>query len=168
MPRYTMKQDWIQFGRDYTVADDDGETAFIIDGHVFAIGDKLTIYDGARNEQAVVSQRLLAWGPTYEVYRGDRHVATVKKSLFTFFSCDFTIDIPGPDDITAEGDFMEHEYCFKRGGSEVAHVSKRWLALRDAYGIDIQSHVDPVLILAGAVVIDLCCHEKRGHGSHGH
>lgn len=162
MGRYQMKQDWFSIGRDYTVKDDNGDTAFRVDGHVFAIGDKLTIYDAAGNEAALVTQKLLAWGPTYEVWRGDERLAVVKKSVFTLFRCEFTIDVPGPDDFVAQGDFFEHEYEFRRGAHLAAHVSKSYFAMRDVYGIDVAYGIDPVLMVAGAVVIDLCCHEHKG------
>lgn len=162
MSRFQMKQDWISIGRDYTVKDDNGDVAYTVDGHVFAIGDKLTIED-ARGNEVLVTQKLLSWGPTYEVWRGDERLAVVKKSFFTFFRCEFTIDVPGPDDYVAEGDFFEHEYEFRRGGHLAAHVSKRYFAMRDVYGIDVAAGVDPLLIVAGAVVIDLCCHDAKDH-----
>jgi uncharacterized protein YxjI len=43
----------------------------------------------------------------------------------------------------------------------VATVSKKWLTLRDTYGVDVADGEDPVLILASAVVIDQVCHGKK-------
>ena len=37
-------------------------------------------------------------------------VAIVKKALFTFFRCRFTVDVPGPDDLEAQGDLGDAEY----------------------------------------------------------
>ena len=71
------------------------------------------------------------------------------------------MDVPGPDDLTAEGDFADWEYVVSRGGRPVATVSKRFFALTDTYGIDVADGEDDVLILAAAVVIDQCCHERR-------
>jgi uncharacterized protein YxjI len=68
------------------------------------------------------------------------------------------VDVPGPDDLEAEGDFLDHEYSFTRGGRLVATVSKRWFSWTDTYGIDITSGEDDVLILASAVVVDMACH----------
>jgi uncharacterized protein YxjI len=91
----------------------------------------------------------------------DRVVAVVKKQLFTLFRCKFTVDVPGPDDLEAAGDFLEHEYGFERQGREVARVSKRWFSWTDTYGVDISAGEDDVLILATAVVIDMVCHEDK-------
>ena len=112
---------------------------------------------------AVIDQKLLSWGPTYEISRGGKQLALVKKSLFTLFSCKFTVDVPGPDDLEASGSFTDHDYAFVRGGHEVARVSKKWFALTDSYGVEIKEGEDDVLILASTVVIDMCCHpdEKK-------
>jgi uncharacterized protein YxjI len=87
--------------------------------------------------------------------------AVVKKELFTLFKCRFTVDVPGPDDLEATGDFMDHEYEFARGDRTVASVSKRWFTFRDTYGIDVAEGEDPVLVLASAVVVDMACHADK-------
>ena len=71
------------------------------------------------------------------------------------------IDVPGPDDLTADGDFWEHEYQFSRRGRVVATVSKRFFSWTDTYGVETAPEADDLLILASTVVIDLCCHGKK-------
>jgi len=160
MTRYVLRQDWLSFGDDYTIRDAEGRDVYVVDGRVLSLGDKLSFQDLQGRELAFISQRLLAWGPTYEISRDGQVVALVKKSVFTFFRCEFTVDVPGPDDLVAEGDFWEHEYQFTRGGRAVASVSKRFFSWTDTYGVETTPEVDDVLILASAVVIDLCCHAK--------
>ena len=109
-------------------------------------------------ELAFIREKLLSWGPTYEITRDGKLLAVVKKQLFTLFHCKFTVDVPGPDDLEAEGNFTDMEYTFTRGGSRVAEVSKRWFAFADTYGVDIADGEDEVLILASTVVIDMICH----------
>jgi uncharacterized protein YxjI len=121
----------------------------------------------AGNELAFISQKFLSWGPTYEIYRGSQLAAVVKKSLFTFLHCRFCVDVPGPDDLEAEGDFLDREYSFSRDGRVVANVSKKWFSLTDSYGIEITDSEDAVVILASSVVIDMVCHEDR-QGGWGH
>jgi uncharacterized protein YxjI len=161
MGRYVMKQDWLSWGTDYTIRNDRGEDVLRVDGRAFSLGDRLSLEDLSGGELAFISQKLLSWGPTYEIWRGPELAAVVKKSLFTLFRCEFTVDVPGPDDLLAEGDFWEHEYEFTRGGRPAASVSKRFFSWTDTYGIDIGPGEDEVVILASAVVIDLCCHEKK-------
>jgi uncharacterized protein YxjI len=158
-----MKEKLIAMGQDFVIQDESGRDAWFVDGKAFSFGDKLVFKDMSGNELARIEQKLLAWGPTYEIYRGGQQVATVKKSLFTLFRSRFSVDVPGPDDLEAQGDFLDHEYTFTRGGQTVAQVSKRWLSLRDTYAIDVAPGEDDVLLLACAVVIDMASHKEDGH-----
>jgi uncharacterized protein YxjI len=159
--RFQMRQKMFSFGDDFAVTDETGREAFYIDGRAFSIGQKLSVLDADRNEVAFISQKLLAWGPTYEIYRDGALAAVVKKHLFTFLSCKFSVDVPGPDDLEAVGNFLDMEYVFNRSGGVAAVVSKRWFTLTDTYGIEIADGEDAALIIASAVVIDLVCHGDR-------
>jgi uncharacterized protein YxjI len=161
MARYLMRQKWFAFGDDFVVEDAHGHEAFFVDGAAFSWGKKLSVQAPRGHEVAFIAQKLLSWGPTYEILRGDEVLAIVRKQLFTFFRVRFSVDVPGPDDLEAEGDFLDHEYVMRRGDEVVARVSKRWFALTDTYGIDVTEGADDVLIVATAVVVDLCCHQPR-------
>jgi len=161
MARYQMKEKWISWGDDYVVRDESGREVFFIDGKAWSLGSKLAFQDMQGNELAFISQKLLSWGPTFEIYRGGTLAAVVKKKIFTLFRAVFTIDVPGPDDLTAEGNFFDHEYTFSRGARTVARVSKAYFSWTDSYGIDVSAGEDDILIIAAAVVIDQCSHEKK-------
>jgi uncharacterized protein YxjI len=161
--QYVMKEKWLALGNDFAITDSSGREVYYVDGRAFSIGEKLSFQDASRSEVAFIQQRLLSWGPTYEISRDGKVVATVKKKLFTLLRHRFFVDVPGPNDLEAKGDFFDHEYEFVREDRTVATVSKRWIALTDSYGIDVADGLDDVLILACAVVIDLCCHEQRNH-----
>ncbi len=156
--RYVIKQKLFSWGDDFYIQNAEGNNVFFVDGAAFSFGDKLSFQDLRGNELAFIQQKVFSWGPTYEIYRGGQLYAKVKKDLFTFFHCKFTVDIPGPNDLEAEGDFLDHEYCFTRHGRQVAQVSKQWFSWTDTYGVDTAPNEDDVLILASAVVIDMACH----------
>jgi uncharacterized protein YxjI len=158
--QFVLRQKWLSFGDDYTIQTPDGNTAYFVDGEAFSWGKNLALRAGGKDgpEVAYIAQKLLAWGPTYEIYRNGELFAVVKKEAFTFFKCAFTVDVPGPDDYEATGDFLDREYTFERNGAAVAQVSKTFFSLTDTYGIDIADGEDDITLLAAAVVIDLCCH----------
>ena len=165
MPRYRMRQKLFSLGDDFVIQDDRGNDRFYVDGKMISIGNKLSFQDMKGNELAYIRQKLLSWGPSYVVEFPGGGSATVKKHLFTLFRCAFTVDIPGPDDLEATGNLMDHDYRFERHGRTVAEVSKKWFTLRDTYGVDIADGENDVLILASTVVIDLCCHaDDKKHG----
>ncbi len=156
--RYLMKQKLFCWGDDFSIKNEAGTDVFFVDGKAFSFGDKLSFQDCQGNELAFIRQKVFAWGPTYEIHRDGELAAVVKKELFTLFRCRFTVDVPGPDDLEAQGDFLDMEYTFARDGRPVAEVSKRWFTWADTYGVDIADGEDDVLILASTVVIDMVCH----------
>jgi uncharacterized protein YxjI len=152
--RYQLRRKLFALGDDFTVKDETGADRYIVDGKVFSIGHKVVIEDMQGNEEATIHQRIIALLPTYEITRHGQELAEVRKKL-TLFREGFTVDIPGPDDLEVQGDLLDHEYVFTRGGQTVATVSKQWFSLMDSYGVEVASGVDDVLILASAIVIDL-------------
>lgn len=152
--RYIMKQKLLAWGDDFTIKDEAGADRFFVDGKAISIGDKLSFQDTSGNELAFIRQKMLAWGPTYEIYRGGQLFATVKEKISLLRRYKFFVDVPGPDDLEVAGDFWAHEYTFTRSGRAVAQVSMKWFAWADTYGVDIAPGEDDVLILACTVVIE--------------
>ena len=161
--RYVMKQKLFSFTDDYNITDAGGNPAYCVDGKFLSWGKNLSFQNMEQKELLHIQQKLLNWGPTYEITHNGELVAVVKKELFTIFHCVFHVDEPGHDSLTAEGNFNDHEYVFTRGGVQVGSVSKQWFTFADTYGVEVDGDEDPVLLLACTVVIDEACHgdEKR-------
>lgn len=157
--RYLLKQKLFSFGDDFTIKDDAGNAVFQVDGKAFKIlREKLAFEDMQGHELAFIRERLIALTPSYEILRNGECVAVVKKDLINLFRCGFTVDVPGPDDLEAQGSLLDHEYTFTRGSRTVATVSKKWFSFTDTYGVELEAGEDPVLILASTVIIDMICH----------
>ena len=163
--RFVLRQQILSWGDDFTIKDADGRPVYHIDGKVFSFGDKLSFNDMEGNQLVAIEQKLLRLGPQYEINRAGTTIAVVKKHLFTLLRTRFTVDVPGPDDLEAKGDFLDHEYTFERGGREVARASKKWISLADTYSLDIDDGEDAVLILAAAVVVDLVSHPDEDNSN---
>ena len=160
--RYQLKQRLLSWGDDFYIKDALGRDRYFVDGKAFSFGDQLSFQDLNGNELAFIKQQVFNWGPTYEISREGKVVAVVTKELFAFFHHRFTVDVPGPDDLEAEGNFTDHDYVFTRHGKVVATVSKEWFTFADTYGIEIADDEDQILLLASAVVVDQACHPDDG------
>ncbi len=158
--RYQIKEQFWAWGDDFQIFDDRGEPVYQVDGQAFSWGDKLSFQDMQGRELAFINQKMLSWMPTYEIWRGGRTFAEVKKE-FSWFKQEFTLDVPGPNDYSIKGKFWLHDYDFLRGGREVAHVSKAIWAWTDSYGVEIVGGEDDVAILCACIVIDQVLHEEK-------
>ena len=152
---YVIREKLFSVGDDFDVLDEHGTKVFHVDGKVLSARDKVVIQDVSGAEVAGVHRQLVALRPTYEIRIGGEKAAEVRKNLFTPFRDKFTIDVPGPDDLTMKGDLLDHEYVIERDGREVAAVSKRWLTVRDTYAVRVEAGEDPVLVIAAVLALDL-------------
>lgn len=162
--RYVIREKFFRLGEDSDITDESGSPVLHVDGKVFSLHDTLIMRDLNGNEVATVRRRLLSLRPTYEITRQGQEVAEVRKKLISPFVDRFTIDIPGPDDMTMVGSLLEHEFTIQRGGQVVATVSKHWISLTDTYGVDIAPGEDDILILASVLALDLA--EDDEHREH--
>jgi len=155
MSRYVVREKFFRLGDDSEITDDAGRTVLTVDGKALSLRDRLVLRDPDGREVAQVTRKLVALRPTYQVSIGGEEAAQVRKALFTPFRDRFTIDIPGPDDLEMNGDLFDHEFEVTRGGATVATVSKRWLSMRDTYGVEVAPGEDDVLVLAAVLALDL-------------
>jgi uncharacterized protein YxjI len=151
-----MKQKLFSVAKEFYIEDSAGQKVFRVHTKIFPPPFQFSFQDLSGNERARVRQKLLAWKPTYEIYRDGTLYATVKKELLDMLHYRYSVSIPGLDGFEArEGDLLKHEYSFTRQGHPVATVSKRWCNLTDTYGVETAEGEDDVLILACTAVIDI-------------
>jgi uncharacterized protein YxjI len=160
--RYSLKHKVFSFGRDSMIKNDHDQDLYLVDGAAISIGRRITIKDMKGQALASIHQEIIALTPTFEIDVKDGLSAKVSMKLLSLTDR-LKIDVPGSDDFEARGNLFHWEYAILRGGQEVAHVSKRWIALTDSYGIDIDNDQDQVFLLACAVVIDEIL-EMKEHG----
>ena len=172
--KYQVPLRWFAAANDEVrIVDERGRQAFRLDGELSAapasdgrpssaaaaIGRRLSFRDRRGDELAFVTRRQLpgAGGAAFEIYHGDDLQAVVRRDGCSPAQCRFMADGPGPDDLHAEGDLGGREYTFTREGRTVGRVSRKMMTVAGSYGVEVGRGEDEVLLLASAVVIDLCC-----------
>ncbi len=162
--KYVMDQKLLSIRDTYIIRDPEGNELGKIEKKLLSIGPKYTFHDHSGAEVGRIEGKVLALRPTYSILgpKGNL-IATLKKKLLTFLGSHYWFENPeGQEIMRAKGDFLAHEYQITdRTGNTLAHISKKWLSIRDSYGIDIIGEADRYLILAAAVCIDAIEHEKR-------
>ena len=155
--RFQMREKLISIGDDYWIEDEDGRRAYRVDGKALRIRKTFVLEDAAGNELAKLQERKLSVRDKMEIERGRETVATVRKRLVGIRDR-YLIDVKDGDDMTAKGNFVDHEYEIERDGDVVAKVSKKWFRIRDTYGVEIAGGEDEPLMLALTVALDDMSH----------
>ncbi len=152
--RYRMRAKLFAVGDDYWIETDDGEHAFKVNGKAMRMRDTFVLEGPSGEDLFKVQEKKLHVRDTMEIERGGEKVATVKKAMLTPLRDRFSIEIEGDGELSATGNIVDHEYEIERGNDKIAEISKRWLRVRDTYGIEIDPGEDQALILAVAACID--------------
>jgi uncharacterized protein YxjI len=164
--RYTLNKDLFARGDDYLIKDEADRDVYFIDGRGISLRNHLSFQNMHGIELAAIRQVAFSWGTQHELLREGKLVAKVTENSFGDGSCQFAVDVPGPDDPVAVGDFYNHEYSIKLGDQTLARVSRNRGAetasiTSSGFGIEVAEDADPVLMLASAIVIDLAANRPE-------
>jgi uncharacterized protein YxjI len=88
-----------------------------------------------------------------------RDVAVVKHALISPLRDKMSANMADGPDIEIRGNILNHEYTMERRGKRIAEVSKKWIAIRDTYTVEVDPGEDDALILALTVVVEQMCQE---------
>ncbi|QUH26365.1 LURP-one-related/scramblase family protein [Serpentinicella alkaliphila] len=157
--KYKIRQRILSFGDNFTIKNEFEEDKYIVRGKVFAIGDKLRIYDLVGNELVYIEQKVLRFIPEYNLYSGGRHLATVKKE-FTLLKPRFNIT-SSIGNYTINGGFFGYDFEIIKDGRAVASVNKKWISFADTYIAEIMEGEDQPFMLALVIVIDQVLHDRN-------
>jgi len=149
-----MREKLFAVGDDFWIETDGGERVFKVNGKAMRIRQTFVLENASGDELLRIQERKLTVRDKMEIERDGHTVATVKKALVSPLRDRFSIEVAGGGDLHAKGNFVDHEFEIERDGDKVAEISKRWLRVRDAYGIEIAPGEDDALILAMTVCID--------------
>jgi uncharacterized protein YxjI len=161
MSRYVMREKFLAFGDDFWIEDDAGERVFRVDGKALRMRKTLKLEDLDGNELCKIQERKLRVRDTMEIEAPDgSRMGLIQKALVTPLRERLEVEVPDQPELKVRGNILDHEYRIKRDGEKIAEVSKKWLRMRDTYGIEIEPGQDEILILAVAVALDALEHDR--------
>jgi uncharacterized protein YxjI len=154
-----MREKLVAFGDDFWIEDADGERAFKVNGKALRVRKTLIVETPSGDELFTIRERKLSIRDKMTIERRGDVYATVHKALVSPLRQRFKVELDGGGELTAHGNIVDHEYKIERDGHTVAEISKRWLRVRDTYGIEIAQGEDEALVLAAVVCIDQMAHD---------
>jgi uncharacterized protein YxjI len=161
---YVLNQKLLSLSGDLWIEDEQGNNAFQVDGKAFSLRRTLVLEDLQGNPLYAIGKSLAHIHRTFEIKRGDAVVATIQEALVNFLGDHFTITAANGDQLSVKGNFIDREFRISNGGTDVIVVSRKWLAIRDSYGIQIAPDFETPLALAIVVALEqMELEEREGH-----
>ncbi|HUK26869.1 MAG TPA: LURP-one-related family protein [Candidatus Acidoferrales bacterium] len=154
---------------------------YVIEQKIAAMRETFGVKDRNNNLLAYVKKKLVSWGPqfdfetlnggkfgemrgkvvavrpTFEIYDDQGLVAVVKKKVLKLLRSEWWLEnAKGTEIAKIKGNITAHEFSIQSpSGGPVALIHKKWVSIRDAYGIEIQNpEIDPFVIIAYVIAMD--------------
>jgi uncharacterized protein YxjI len=154
---------------------------YIIEQKIAALRDTFGVKDRNGNLLAYVKKKIVSWGPqfffetpdgarlgemrgkvltvrpTFEIYDTQSLVAVVKKKILKLIGSEWWLeDGSGTEIARIKGNVTEHNFSIQSpSGSEIALIHKKWVSVRDSYGIEIlNQELNPYVAIAYAIAMD--------------
>ncbi|HYN76127.1 MAG TPA: LURP-one-related family protein [Candidatus Limnocylindria bacterium] len=151
-PTYQMREKVFAIGDDFWIEDQDGRKVYKVNGKAVRMRDTFILEDAHGVELAKIQEKKLSVRDKMTIERGDMK-ATVHKRLVGIRD-HYVIDVDGGKDLKAHGNILDHEYEIECDGDTVAQVSKKWVRVRETYGVQLAEGQDAALLLAITVCVD--------------
>jgi uncharacterized protein YxjI len=155
---FLMREKLVSIGDDFWIETTTGRRAFKVDGKALRVRDTFAIRDPSGDVVATMQERVARVRDTMKIDRPGRPSATISKAMIAPLRERWTLKADDVGEISVQGNLVDHEYTFEHDGAKVAEVSKRWVRVRDTYGVEIEPGADVPLVLAAVAAID----EMRG------
>ncbi len=158
--QYQMRQKILSIGDDYWIENAEGQRVYRVDGKALRLRHTLDLEDADGAKLCRVQTRVMHIRDTMDIDGPDgERLARVHKALITPLRERYKIDLEGGGELETHGNILDHEYKIERDGHTVAEISKRWLRVRDTYGIEIAPSENHALVLAVTICIDQMAHD---------
>ncbi|GAA2239811.1 LURP-one-related/scramblase family protein [Streptomyces indiaensis] len=150
------------FGDDYWIEDDHGSKVFLVDGKALRLRDTWELKDTQGRVLVDLHQKMLALRDTMVLQRGGEPLATIRRKRLSLLRNHYRVSLADGNELDVSGKILDREFAVEYDGELLAVISRRWLTVRDTYGVDVvREDADPALLIAVAVCVIHLAEKER-------
>jgi uncharacterized protein YxjI len=152
--RYQVREKIFRLGEDNDILNEAGQPALQVDGKVLSLHGLMLVNDLAGTEVGRVSRKLVALRATYEITLAGGVTAEVHQRFTGPFHPKWNLSVSGGAELEIGGNFAGHDFTITENGQTIATISKAWISLADAYGVDIVAGQNDLLLLCSVLALE--------------
>ncbi|MFD8301725.1 LURP-one-related/scramblase family protein [Streptomyces sp. NPDC059690] len=162
--RFQVRDRLLGIGEDYWIEDERGDKAFLVDGKAMRLRDTFELKDTQGRVLIDIHQKMFALRDTMVIERDGEALATIRRKRLSLLRNHYRVSLADGSELDVSGKILDREFAVEYDGELLAVVSRRWLHVRETYGVDIvRDDADPALLIAVAVcVIHLAEKDRDG------
>jgi uncharacterized protein YxjI len=155
-----MKKKILSLREHYDLEDTGGKKIGEGDGNFIQMPAKFVLYDfspgsGRTGEVMRIEGKLISLRHQFNFYdSAGISLGSMKKKIVKLIGQEYWIEKDGTDVMRAYGNFVQHDYRMESNGQPVAQVHKKWVTVRDEFGISITGNFDSRLVIGAVIVIE--------------
>ncbi|GGY19277.1 hypothetical protein GCM10010384_26990 [Streptomyces djakartensis] len=149
-------------GDDYWIEDERGTKVFLVDGKALRLRDTWELKDLQGRVLVDIHQKMLALRDTMVLQRGGEPLATIRRKRLSLLRNHYRVSLADGNELDVSGKILDREFAVEYEGELLAVISRRWLTVRDTYGVDVvREDADPALLIAVAVCVIHLAEKER-------
>ncbi|AXE78884.1 LURP-one-related/scramblase family protein [Streptomyces atratus] len=162
--KFLVRERLFAVGDDYWIEDADGRKVFLVDGKAMRVRDTFELKDAQGRILVEIRQKLLSLRDTMLIERDGEQLARIKRKRLSLLRNHYRVTLVDGTELDVSGKILDREFAIDYDGELLAQISRRWLTVRDTYGIDVvREDADAALLVAVSVcVIVLADKEHEG------
>ncbi|MEE1773429.1 LURP-one-related family protein [Streptomyces sp. JV185] len=160
--RFLVRERLFAVGDDYWIEDADGRKAFLVDGKAMRLRDTFELKDARGRILVEIRQKLLSLRDTMLIERDGEQLARIKRKRLSLLRNHYRVTLVDGTELDVSGKILDREFAIEYGGELLAQISRRWLTVRDTYGIDVvREDADTALLIAVSVCVIVLADKER-------
>ncbi|MPY64866.1 LURP-one-related/scramblase family protein [Streptomyces spongiae] len=147
--RLLVRDRILGIGDDYWIEDEHGTKVFLVDGKALRLRDTFELKDTQGHVLIDIRQKMFALREAMVIERDGDPLATVRRKRLSLLRNHYRVALVDGTELDVSGKILDREFAIEYDGELLAHISRRWLRVRETYGVDIvRDDADPALLLA--------------------
>ncbi|GAB2734825.1 LURP-one-related/scramblase family protein [Streptomyces bullii] len=160
--RFLVYDRLLGIGDDYWIEDDRGNRVFLVDGKALRVRDTWELKDTQGRVLVDIHQKMFALRDTMVIQRAGEPLATIRRRRLSLLRNHYRVSLADGTELDVSGKILDREFAIEYDGELLAVISRRWITLRDTYGIDVvRDDADPALLVALAVCVIHLAEKER-------
>ncbi|MES9505670.1 LURP-one-related family protein [Streptomyces sp. NPDC000609] len=160
--RFLVRERLFAIGDDYWIEDMDGRKVFLVDGKAMRVRDTFELKDAQGRILVEIRQKLLSLRDTMLIERDGEQLATIKRKRLSLLRNHYRVTLVDGTELDVSGKILDREFAIDYDGELLAQISRRWLTVRDTYGIDVvREDADTALLIAVSICVIVLAEKER-------
>ncbi|MEU3410663.1 LURP-one-related family protein [Streptomyces sp. NPDC006658] len=160
--RFLVRDRILGIGDDWWIEDEHGRKVYLVDGKAMRLRDTFELKDTEGRVLIDIHQKMFALRDTMVIERDGEALARVRRKRLSLLRNHYRVALVDGTELDVSGKILDREFAVEYDGELLAVVSRRPLAVRDTYGVDVvREDADPALVIAVAVCVIHLAEKER-------